>query len=143
MDGWRKKIVETSNQAKAVIYGTEKSMEEIYEKISEREKKKLEETLEKLKVALNSNSAQKIREYTDELLELVGGVTMKVKKVSQAKTLVSSVEKRLRDVVSCEERGKIREAVKRIEEAPYKDVRKEMNKLKEMITLIDADHGER
>jgi len=143
MDGWRKKIVETCNQAKAVIYGTEKSMEEIYEKIPEWEKKKLEETLEKLKVALNSNSAQKIREYTDELLELVGGVTMKVKKVSQAKTLVSSVEKRLKDEVSCEEIGKIREAVKRIEEAPYKDVRKEMNKLKEMITLIEADHGGR
>jgi len=142
MDERRKKIVEICNRAKAVIYGTEKSMDEICKKISEWEKKKLEETLEKLRVALNSNSAQKIRDYTDELLELVKGVTMKVKKVSQARTLVSSVEKRLGDEVSSEERGKIREAVKKLEEAPYKDLGKEMNKLKEMINLLEADYGE-
>ena len=56
---------------------------------------------------------------------------------------MSSVEKRLGDKVSSEKRGKIREAVKRLEEAPYKGVRKEMNKLKEIITLLEADHGER
>jgi len=143
IDEQRKKIVEICNRAKAVIYGTEKSMEEICGKISEWERRKLEETLERLKAALNNNSAQKITKYTDELLELVKGVTMKVKKVSLAKTLMSSVEKRLGDKVSSEKRGKIREAVKRLEEAPYKGVRKEMDKLKETITLLEADHGER
>jgi len=143
IDEQRKKIVEIHNRAKAVIYGTEKSMEEICKKISEWEKRKLEETLERLKAALNNNSAQKVTKYTDELLELVKGVTMKVKKVSLAKTLTSSVEKRLGDKVSTEKRGKIREAVNRLEEAPHKDVRKEMNRLKEMITLLEADHGER
>ena len=143
VDEQRKKIVETCNRAKAVIYGTEKSMEEMCGKISEWERRKLEETLERLKAALNNNSVQKITKYTDELLELVKGVTMKVKKVSLAKTLTSSVEKRLGDKVSTEKRGKIREAVKSLEEALYKDVRKEMSKLKEMITLLEADHRER
>ena len=126
-----------------MIYATEKSIQEIGRKISEVEKRELEENLEKLKTALNGGKAQKIKEYTDELLELVKGVTTKVKKVSQAKTLVSSMKKRLGDEVSSEERRKFEEAVKRLEEVPHKDVGKEMNKLKEMITLLEADQGER
>ena len=143
VDETKKEIVETCNRAEAVIYATEKSIKEIGEKISEKEKRKLEETLGKLKTALNGVNAQKIKGYTDELLELVKGVSMKVKKVSQARTLVSSVEKKLRDEVSSEERRKVEEAVKRLEGAPYKDVGKEMNRLKEMITLLEADYGER
>ncbi|MEA2089153.1 MAG: molecular chaperone DnaK [Thermoproteota archaeon] len=143
VDERKKEIVETRNRAEAVIYATEKSIEEIRGKISEREKRKLEETLGKLKTALNGGNAQKIREHTDELLELVKGVTTKVKKVSQAKKLVSSVEKRLGDAVSREERRKVEEAVERLEGTPYKDVGKEMNKLKEMITLLEVDYGGR
>jgi len=143
VDERKKEIVETCNRAEAVIYATEKSIEEIGGEISEREKRKLEETLGKLKTALNGDNAQKIKAYTDELLELVKGVNMKVKKVSQAKKLVSSMEKRLRDKVSSEERRKVEKVVKRLEGAPYKDVGKEMNKLKEMIILLEADYGER
>jgi len=138
-----KEIVEIRNQAEAVIYATEKSMGEIGRKISESEKRILEETSEKLKTALDGNNTQKIKECTDKLLELVKGVTTKIKKISQAKTLVSSLKKRLGDEASSEERRKFEEAVKRLEEVPHKDVRKEMNKLKEMITLLEADHGER
>jgi len=143
VDERKKEIVETCNRAEAVIYATEKSIEEIRGKISEREKKTLEETLGKLKTALNGDSAQKIKGYTDELLELLKGVTAKAKKVSQAKKLVFAVEKRLGDRVLSEERAKVEEAVKRLERAPYKDVGKEMNKLKEMMTLLEADYGER
>ena len=143
VDKSKRKIVEICNRAEAVIYATEKSIEKIRGKISEMEKRKLEETLEKLKTALNGGKPQKIKEYTDETFELVKGMTTKVKKVSQAKTLVSSIEKRLSDKVSNEERRKIEEAVKRLEEALYTDVGKEMNSLKEMITLLEVDYGER
>jgi hypothetical protein len=68
---------------------------------------------------------------------------MKVKTVSQAKILMCSVENRLSDKAFGEEIRKIRETVKRLEEAPYKDAGKEMKKLKEMITLLEAIHGER
>ncbi len=142
-DEKKKEIVEIRNQAEAVIYATEKSMEEIGRKISESEKRILEETSEKLKTALDGNNTQKIKECTDKLLELVKGVTTKIKKISQAKTLVSSMKKRLGDEASSEERMKFEEAVKRLEETPHKDVGKEMNKLKELITLLEADHGER
>jgi len=143
VDERKKEIVEISNRAEAVIYATEKSIEEIGRKISEVEKRELEETLGKLKTALNCGNPQKIKDCTDDLLELVKGVTTKVKKVCQAKTLVSSMKKRLGDEVPSEERRKFEEAVKRLEEVPHKDVGKEMNKLKEMITLLEADRGER
>lgn len=144
MDERKKEMVEARNRAEAVIYATEKSIEEIRREISEREKRKLEKTLEKLKTALNNGKAQKIKEYTDELLELVKGVTMKVKKVSQAKKLASfAVEKKLKDKLSTEEKRKVAEAVKRLEDAPYKDVMREMGKLKEMIALLERECGER
>jgi len=142
-DERRKEIVETCNRAKAVIYATEKAIEEMDRKISEKEKRALEETLGKLKTALDGSKAHKIKEYLDKLLELVKGVTAKVKKVSQAKTLVSSVEKKLGDTISSEERRRVKNVVKRLERAPYKDVGKKMDRLKEMITLLEADHGER
>jgi len=143
VDERKKEIIEACNRAKAVIYETEKAVEKMNGKISEREKKTLEETLEKLKAALNGGNAQIIKEYTDELLELVNGVTMKVKTVSQAKILMCSVEKRLSDKAFGEEIRKIRETVKRLEEVPYKDAGKEMKKLKEMVTLLEAVRGER
>ncbi|MCW3992996.1 MAG: molecular chaperone DnaK [Candidatus Bathyarchaeota archaeon] len=143
MDERKKEMIEARNRAEAVIYATEKSIEEIRRKISERERRKLEKTLEKLKTALNNGKAQKTKEYTDELLELVKGVTMKVKKVSQAKKLASfAVEKKLKDKLSTEEKRKVEEAVKRLETAPYKDVKREMDKLKEMIALLEREHGE-
>lgn len=143
VDERKKENIEACNRAKAVIYETEKTTEKITGRISEREKKTLEETSEKLHAALNVGNAQRIREYTDGLLELVNGVTMKVKTVSQAKILMCSVEKRLSDRAFGEEIRKIRETVKRLEEAPYKDAGKEMKKLKEMVTLLEAIHGER
>lgn len=138
VDERKKELIEARNRTKVVIYETEKAVEKMNGKISEREKKTVEETLEKLKAALNGGNAQRIKEYTDELLELVNGVTMKAKTVSQAKILMCSVEKRLSDKAFAEEIRKIRETVKRLEEAPYKDAVKEMKKLKEMITLLEA-----
>jgi molecular chaperone DnaK len=143
VDERKKENIEACNRAKAVICETEKAVEKMNGKVSEKEKKTLEETLEKLQAALDGGNAQRIKEYTDGLLELVNGVTMKVKIISQARILMCSVEKRLSDKAFGEEIRKIRETVKRIEEAPYKDAGKEMKKLKEMVTLLEAIHGER
>lgn len=143
VDETEKEIIGVRNRAKAVIYEAEKAVEKMNGKISEREKKTLKETLDKLNAALNGGNTQRIKEYTDELLELLDGLTMKVKIVSQAKILMCSVEKKLSDKAFDEEIRGIRETVKRLEEAPYKDTGKEMNKLKEMIALLEAVHGER
>jgi hypothetical protein len=140
VDERKKENIETRNRAKVAIYRMEKVMEEMNGRISEGEKRALKETLGKLKAALNDSNVQKIKDYTDALLEHVNGLTRKMKMVSQAKTLMCSIEKRLDNKTFSEERRKIREAVRRLEEAPYKGVGKEMNRLKEMITLLEADH---
>jgi len=143
IDEQRKKIAETLNRARSVIYGTEKSMEEIGIKMSEREKKKSEETLEKLKAALRARNVRRIRKYTDDLLAQMNGARIKVKKLTQAKMLVSSLNKRLADKISREETGRIEEAFKNLEGALYKDVVREMDKLKEIANLLEAEYGDK
>ena len=143
IDEEAKEVVETRNQAVAVIYVAERSIDRLGVKISEMDKRALEEALEKLKATLNGCKLQKVKAYTDELLRLMEEVNTKLKKVSQAKTLLSSVERKIGDKLSSENRRELREAVKRLEEAPYEHVSEEVIKLKEMATLLEADYGER
>jgi molecular chaperone DnaK len=138
LDEKRKEIVEIRCRARNVIYEAKKVIEELIGKITEKEKWTLEETLGRLEGALNSSNAQKIKDYIDMLVEQTNGMTMKVKMVSQAKILAHAVERRLGDNASSEERRKITETIKRLEKVPYRDTEKEMNKLKEIITLLEA-----
>jgi molecular chaperone DnaK len=139
LDEKRKEIIEIRCRARNVIYEAKKVIEELIGKITEKEKWTLEETLGRLEGALNSSNAQKTKDYIDMLVELTNGMAMKVKMVSQAKILAFAIEKRLGDKASSEERRKITETIKRLEEAPYRDTEKEMNKLREMITLLEAE----
>lgn len=139
LDEKRKENIEIRCRAKNTIYAAKKVIEEIIGKITEKEKWTLEETLGRLEGALNSNNAQKIKDYIDMLVEQTNGMTMKVKMVSQAKTLAFAVEKRLGDKASSEERREVTETIKRLEKAPYRHTEKEMNKLKEMIILLEAE----
>jgi molecular chaperone DnaK len=139
LDEKRKEIIEIRCRAKNVICEAKKAIEEIIRKITEMEKRTLEETLGRLEEALNSSDAQKIKDYIDTLVEQTSGMTMKVKMVSQAKILAFAVDKRLGDKVSSEERREITETIKRLQETPYRDTEKEMNKLKEMIILLEAE----
>ena len=139
LDEKRKENIEIRCRAKNTIYAAKKVIEEKIGKITEKEKWTLKETLGRLEGALNSNNAQKIKDYIDMLVEQTNGITMKVKMVSQAKTLAFAVEKRLGDKASSEERREVTETIKRLEKAPYRHTEKEMNKLKEMIILLEAE----
>jgi molecular chaperone DnaK len=141
VDEREKESIEMRNRAKFAIYSMEKVMKKMDGKISEGEKRALEETLVKLEAALNDNDLKTIKEYTDASLEYVNGLTRKLKVVSQAKALIYSIEKRLDTKAFSEEKRKIKEAFKRLEEAPYKDVGREMNRLKEILTLLEADQA--
>lgn len=141
VDEREKENIEMRNKAKLAIYSVEKVMKEMNGKISEGERRALEEALGKLKAALNDNDVEKIKEYTDASLEHVNGLTRKLKVVNQAKALICSVEKKLDNKTFSEEKRKIKEAIRRLEEAPYKDVGKEMNRLKEILTLLEADQA--
>jgi molecular chaperone DnaK len=137
MDERKKEIIESRNRAEAAIYAAQKLIEEKDGRDSEIEEEALRETLEKLKAALTLNGCalNKVKEFTRELLELIGNVNTKRKKISQAKILISSAEKRLDRELSIEKRRKMAAALRELEEAPCRDVEKKMNKLKETIIL--------
>lgn len=137
-----KEAVETRNHAEAVIYATQKLMAETNGKISEREKQLLKETLAKLKARLDDTKLQSIREYTDELRELVAGAKMKLKKMSQTEALLSSVERKLGDRLSSEKKRTLRKAFKMLEVTPYEHINAEIIKLKEMAILLETDCGD-
>jgi molecular chaperone DnaK len=138
LDEKRKENIEIRCRAKNVIYEANKVIEEIIGRISEKEKYDLEGTLSRLEGALKSGNVQKIKKYVGMLVAHTNGMTTKVKMVSQAKALAFAAEKRLGDKASSEERREITERVKMLEETPYRHVEKEMNKLKEMIILLEA-----
>lgn len=141
-DERRTELIKVRNRAEAVLYGARKLMAEINGKISEDEERNLQRTLESLKAVLNGGDIQKIKGHTDELIELMHGITTKVRTMSQAKMLVSSVEKKFGHRIPSEEKRKVEVAAKRLVEAPYKSARQEMDKLKEIITSLEVDHAE-
>jgi hypothetical protein len=67
---------------------------------------------------------------------------MKLKKMSQAKALLSSLERKLGDRLSSEKKRTLRKAFKKLEDTPYAHVNAEIIKLKEMAILLEADYGD-
>ncbi|MGD0645164.1 MAG: Hsp70 family protein [Candidatus Bathyarchaeia archaeon] len=137
MDERKKEIIETRKRAEAAIYATQKLIEEKAGRDPEIEEEALRETLEKLNAVLTLNGCalNKVKEFTRELLEHIGNVNTKRKKVSQAKILIYSAEKGLERELSKEKRKKMAAALQELEAAPCSDVDKKMNKLKETIML--------
>jgi molecular chaperone DnaK len=141
IDEREKEFVETRNRANAAIYAAQKFVEESKRRISEEDTKLFETALHQLKVAMNDRALHKAKESTDKLLELTEGLGAKLKKISQAKMLLSSVERRLGSKLSNEKKKQLEESAKRLEEASHERVAEEISNLREMVTLLEADCG--
>ncbi len=59
-DKAKKELIEIRNQAESLIHGTEKSLSENSDKISEDDKKSIEEAIEQIKTSLDSDDSEKI-----------------------------------------------------------------------------------
>ncbi len=68
-DKKRREEVETRNQADALIYQTEKTLNEQKDKLSESDKKPLEEALERAKKALESKNTDEIKKEMENLTQ--------------------------------------------------------------------------
>jgi len=68
-DKKKKELVEAKNNADALVYSTEKSLKEYGDKISEAEKKAIEDATADLKKAMEGEDAEKIKEKTQTLTE--------------------------------------------------------------------------
>jgi molecular chaperone DnaK len=69
-DRKRKELIELRNQADAYAYTVEKSLRDLHEKISEEQKKKIEEGINKLKESLKGEDINRIRQDFEELQRL-------------------------------------------------------------------------
>jgi molecular chaperone DnaK len=68
-DKRKKTLVEARNKADQVVYTTEKTLKEYGDKISEDEKKNIEEKIEKVKQTMKGENAEEINRSIDELMQ--------------------------------------------------------------------------
>lgn len=68
-DKKRRELAEAKNQADNLVYTTEKSLKDIGNKIDDAEKKKVNETVEKVKEALKGEDTEKIKKACEELTQ--------------------------------------------------------------------------
>ncbi len=66
-DRRRRELIETKNKADSLIYSTEKSLKDFGDKVSEDEKKQIQEAIEKLKKAMEGDSKEEIEKAMEEL----------------------------------------------------------------------------
>ena len=77
-DKKRKELVETKNQADNLAYGLEKMLKENGDKISEEDKKKLQEAIEKAKKDFESDDIEVVKKAIDELTNASNGIVSKM-----------------------------------------------------------------
>ncbi len=69
-DKKRKEEIEVKNNAESLVYNSEKTLEELGDKISGEEKAKVETEIEATKKALETNNVESIKEATDKLTKV-------------------------------------------------------------------------
>ena len=69
-DKKRKEEIEVRNNAESLVYNSEKTLEELGDKISGEEKAKVETEIENTKKALETNNVETIKEATDKLTKV-------------------------------------------------------------------------
>ena len=68
-DKVKKELIETKNQAESLIHGTEKSLKENGDKVSDDDKKSIEEAIEQLKSSIESDDTSKIAKDLETLTQ--------------------------------------------------------------------------
>jgi molecular chaperone DnaK len=77
-DKKRKEEVEARNQGEALVYQTEKSLKDLEGKISEDDKKRVEDAKDELKHALEANNPEDIKAKTQKLTDVFSEVSTKL-----------------------------------------------------------------
>ena len=77
-DKKKKDEIEAKNTAESLVYSSEKTLEELGDKISGEEKAKVEEEIENTKKALETNDVEQMKEASDKLTKVFGEVAQKL-----------------------------------------------------------------
>ena len=83
-DKAQKEAVDTKNQAESLIFQTEKTLGELGDKVTEDEKKPINEKLEELKKAVNGGTTEQIKSATEELQKAFYAISEKLYQQAQA-----------------------------------------------------------
>lgn len=73
-DRKRKERIEIRNNAEALVYNTEKTLEEIKDKVSKEKKERVEKLLKELKEFIEKDDTEKMKEKSNELTKAMGEV---------------------------------------------------------------------
>ncbi len=77
-DKKRKEKIEIRNNADALVHTSQKTIEDLKDKISSDDKKKIEDSTKELRKALSGDDTDKIKEKTDELSKVIQKVTTSI-----------------------------------------------------------------
>jgi len=77
-DKKRKEKIEVRNTADSLVHTTEKTVEELKEKISSEDKEKIEEALKELREALTGDDTEKIKEKTEALTQIFQKISTEI-----------------------------------------------------------------
>jgi molecular chaperone DnaK len=77
-DKKRKEKIEVRNTADALVYSTEKTVEELKEKISSEDKEKIDVVLKELREALTGDDTEKIKEKTEALSQIFQKISAEI-----------------------------------------------------------------
>ena len=77
-DKKRKEVVEARNQAETMIYQTESTLNEVGDKVSEEEKKKVQDKIQALKEVKDSDNLDEIKSKSDDLMAELNQLSQKL-----------------------------------------------------------------
>ncbi|WP_053943060.1 molecular chaperone DnaK [Kallipyga gabonensis] len=77
-DKKRKEVVEARNQAETMIYQTESTLNEVGDKVSEEEKKKVQDKIQALKDVKDSDNLEEIKSKSDDLMAELNQLSQKL-----------------------------------------------------------------
>ncbi len=83
-DKKRKEEIEVKNNAESLVYNSQKTLDELGDKISGEEKAKVETEIEAVKKALEGNNIETIKEATDKLTKVFYEISEKLYTANQA-----------------------------------------------------------
>ena len=83
-DKKRKEEVEVKNNAESLIYSSQKTLDELGDKISGEEKAKVEAEIENVKKALETNNTDTIKEATEKLTQVFYQISEQLYKANAA-----------------------------------------------------------
>ena len=120
-DKKKRDAVDARNQADSIVFSTEKSLKEHGDKISEQEKKAIENAISDLKTSLKGTDVEDIKKKTQNLIQTSMKLGEAVYKSQQAKTETKKKDKEKNEDIKKEDNDNV-------VDADFEDVKEDKEK---------------